>query len=163
MTTEAVSYTVRLKDLSRGDSELVGAKASNLGDLMNQGFPVPDGFAVTADAFDAFLNGGSIVSGDSPEKVASAPIPPDMTQALLAAVAELGVAPVAVRSSGVEEDLAGASYAGQYETILDVEGRTLWYRPSSSAGRQLSASEWHSTGAPSTRTAYPRWPFWSSE
>ena len=41
---------------------------------------------------------------------------------LAAALARLGDGPVAVRSSGLAEDLPDASFAGQYETRLDVRG-----------------------------------------
>lgn len=49
-------------------------------------------------------------------------MPADVAEALLISAANLVDAPLAVRSSGVGEDLPGASFAGQYETILDVRG-----------------------------------------
>jgi len=48
------------------------------------------------------------------------PLPADLSAALSAATERLGSGPFAVRSSGVDEDLPGASYAGQYETVLNV-------------------------------------------
>ncbi len=48
------------------------------------------------------------------------PHPADLAAALAAAIERLGDGPFAVRSSGVEEHLSGASYARQYETVLNV-------------------------------------------
>lgn len=84
-----------LAELLPGDRSAVGGKAANLGQLLRGGFPVPDGFVVLAGA-----------SEDD----------------LLAAAGALGDAPWAVRSSAAAEDLADASFAGQYETVLDVRG-----------------------------------------
>jgi rifampicin phosphotransferase len=81
---------------------LLGTKATNLARLAGAGFPVPAGVVVT------------------PAAVA------DWEQAcarLRRAAAVLGGATgqrFAVRSSGTAEDLVGASFAGQYETVLDV-------------------------------------------
>src|SRR5258708_4488615 len=85
---------VCLADVAQADRERVGSKAANLGDLLRAGFPVPEGVVVLGD-------------GD--------PDPNEMLQLL-------GDVPVAVRSSAVAEDLAEASFAGQYETVLNVHG-----------------------------------------
>ena len=85
---------VRLADLTRADRDSVGSKAANLGDLLRAGFPVPEGVVVVGD-------------GD--------PDPSEILQVL-------GDVPVAVRSSAAAEDLADASFAGQYETVLNVNG-----------------------------------------
>jgi rifampicin phosphotransferase len=80
---------------------LLGTKAANLARLTGAGFPVPAGVVVTA--------------------AAAADWDQVYTQ-LRAAAAELGGRDqrFAVRSSATAEDLAGASFAGQYETVLDV-------------------------------------------
>lgn len=93
--------------LDRAES---GAKAANLAGLMGLGFPVPAGVVVPASAFTAH---------------AAERAPDALPAALLHALHELvaSIEPVAVRSSGIAEDLAGASFAGQYETVLGVTGR----------------------------------------
>jgi len=120
--TTGISYVIPLHDLTRADVSRVGAKAANLGELAHVGFPVPDGFALTTHAFDDFIKANALEETQSPETVAKAELPPDIHKALQAASAKLNGAPLAVRSSGIAEDLEGASFAGQYETILDVRG-----------------------------------------
>ncbi len=88
---------LRLDEIGAADLPRVGGKAFVLAQLKKQGFAVPDGFVLTAD-----------VSFDAAAK-----------DALLGAYRKLGGA-VAVRSSSTAEDLAGASFAGQYQTLLDV-------------------------------------------
>jgi pyruvate,water dikinase len=81
---------------------LLGSKAANLARLLGAGFPVPAGVVVTPAA-----------AADWGQASAQ----------LRSAAAELASGRdqrFAVRSSATAEDLAGASYAGQYETVLDV-------------------------------------------
>jgi phosphohistidine swiveling domain-containing protein len=86
---------VRLAEVTRADREHVGSKAANLGDLLRRGFLIPDGAVVVPTNAE-----------------------PDPSEILRV----LGDVPLAVRSSAVAEDLADASFAGQYETVLDVVG-----------------------------------------
>lgn len=86
-----------LDQITEADRARVGQKALVLARLLRQGLPVPDGFVLPAGTdLDAAQQ-----------------------DTLFAAYARLGGA-VAVRSSGTAEDLQGASFAGQYRTILDV-------------------------------------------
>ena len=86
-----------------------GKKAERLGMLIEAGHDVPDGFVVT----------GAIT-----DRIAAAPDAPLFTDAerkrLDALWKSLGGGPVAVRSSGVKEDGEEASFAGVYESILNV-------------------------------------------
>jgi rifampicin phosphotransferase len=81
------------------DTSQLGAKAANLARLAAAGFPVPPGLVVTPAAEERWE---------------------EALPRLLEAAAGLGAGRFAVRSSGTAEDLEDASFAGQYETILDV-------------------------------------------
>ena len=82
------------------DAAQVGGKAASLGDLMAAGVRVPEGLVLTADAAEMSAN--------------------ERGALLRAGAADLGSGPFAVRSSGVTEDGAEHSFAGIYETVLDV-------------------------------------------
>ena len=87
------------------DVGAVGGKATGLGELLAAGARVPEGVVLTAEA--------------------AALSPEDRGSLLRAAVDRLGSGPFAVRSSGVAEDDAEHSYAGIYETVLDVSADEL--------------------------------------
>ena len=95
-----------------GRSAEVGVKAANLGVLMAAGFPVPDGIVLTAAALGLAFTGLQDEAG----------VPPLLEGWLSEVLERVGPGPVAIRSSALAEDLADASYAGQYETVLGVEG-----------------------------------------
>jgi phosphohistidine swiveling domain-containing protein len=127
-----------------GRRDEVGVKAANLGVVMAAGFPVPDGVVLTADALgDAFTG----LRDD-------AAVPVSIERWVGEVLERLGPGPVAVRSSAIAEDLAGASYAGQYETVLGVEGleavaaavRRCW--ASASAARVAAYERGRSAGPP---------------
>jgi pyruvate,water dikinase len=90
------------------DKSLAGGKAVNLSTLIRAGFPVPEGFVITTDAYDLWA------------QTNSQDIPDDLKNQILRAYRALGSPPVAVRSSATAEDMGEASMAGQYETFLDV-------------------------------------------
>jgi phosphohistidine swiveling domain-containing protein len=88
---------------SLGPSTL-GAKAATLVRLAAAGFPVPSGVVVTPAAEEQWE---------------------EVSAQLRETVADLDSQRFAVRSSGTAEDLDDASYAGQYETVLDVSPNEL--------------------------------------
>ncbi len=83
-----------LRSLRKRNKRSVGNKAANLGELMAAGFNVADGFVVTDPHLFYF---------DS-----------------VPAYSQLGGSKVAVRSSSMAEDGNGASFAGMYDTYLNV-------------------------------------------
>ena len=114
MTSTAIR---RLSDLRTSNIAEVGGKAANLGELMAAGAHVPEGVVLTAGA---------------------AGMPADDLRSLLRdATGDLGSGPFAVRSSGISEDGADRSFAGMYESLLDVPADELpeaIYRVLASAG-----------------------------
>jgi pyruvate,water dikinase len=140
---------VWLDDAAPDASALLGGKCASLAEMIRAGFGVPGAFAVTTHAYSAFMDQDGLreaartirsdidtdsleqierASGEITRRMESTPMPPEVTDAVRSAYAELcaragtDAAPVAVRSSGVAEDLAGASFAGQYETYLWITG-----------------------------------------
>ncbi len=112
-------------DLARAGSEslrLVGGKALNLGKLIAAGFPVPQGFCLTTDAYRLAAPADLDVMAARGLILATA-VPPDVEAAVRAAYAALGPQPaVAVRSSATAEDLPFASFAGQQDSYTGVTG-----------------------------------------
>jgi pyruvate,water dikinase len=96
--------------------EVLGAKAANLGELIRAGFDIPAGVVLPATLDDA-----------------------DLRSAAREAVARLKGDRFAVRSSATAEDLAQASFAGQYETFLGIsrEGVADAVRACRESGRAL--------------------------
>ena len=95
----------RLADVGLGDAADVGGKAASLGELIAAGARVPEGVVLTAD--------GAALATD------------DRRSLLFGAAKELGTGTFAVRSSGVPEDGADHSFAGIYESVLDVSAEEI--------------------------------------
>jgi len=90
----------RLADVGLGDAADVGGKAASLGQLLAAGVRVPDGVVLTASVAEMAAD--------------------DRRSLLLTAAEELGTDTFAVRSSGVSEDGTEHSFAGIYESVLNV-------------------------------------------
>ena len=95
----------RLADVRMADAAEVGGKAASLGELIAEGVRVPDGVVLTAGS-----------AGLTAEERRSL---------LFVGAGNLGVGPFAVRSSGVSEDGVERSFAGMYESVLDVPAEEL--------------------------------------
>jgi len=125
----------------------VGGKNASLGEMIQalttRGVRVPGGFATTAEAYRLFIRSGALADRlhglldglDGNDIVAlqaagaqarslllATPLPVALEQGILKAYQALGSPSVAVRSSATAEDLPEASFAGQQETYLNVEG-----------------------------------------
>ena len=103
----------------------MGNKAATLATLKRAGFPVLDGVVLTTEAFDRALMAAGLDKSARPADIEAMPLPSEVMQRLAHAVQLLKTDRLAVRSSGVDEDLPDASYAGQYETVLNVRAADL--------------------------------------
>ncbi|MGR8932014.1 MAG: phosphoenolpyruvate synthase [Gammaproteobacteria bacterium] len=150
--SESVSYIRWFNELTINDIPLVGGKNASLGEmyreLADEGIRVPNGFAITAEAYRYVLEQAGVwdrlhelLDRVDPDDIAdlakraqqardlvySAPLPEDLAQQILMAFAELQQeygeeVTVAVRSSATAEDLPTASFAGQQDTYLNIRG-----------------------------------------
>jgi phosphohistidine swiveling domain-containing protein len=119
------AYISSLASVRAPDGAVAGGKAANLGELIAAGFPVPDGFVLTTEAYAFAAREASVDTSDpvtAAERLRNSEMPAAIAAAALAAYRALGGGPVAVRSSATAEDLPGASFAGQQDTYLDVAG-----------------------------------------
>ena len=135
--------------LTKHDTPVAGGKGANLGEMTRAGLPVPAGFVVTVDAYRRFYEASGLAGEitariqsleiDNPDRLRSganalqrlirlAPLPGDVRTAIVAAHEELtGREPaaegfVSVRSSATVEDSAQFSFAGMFESFLNVRG-----------------------------------------
>ena len=145
-------YIRPLASLSLRDVFLVGGKAASIGELHRacgtMGVRVPPGFALTAEAYrEAITKAGiqgaldrlldtldvadsaalATAGASARALVRQVAMPAGVEIALRAAWRALaqsqgGAVSVAVRSSATAEDLPGASFAGQHDSVLDVQG-----------------------------------------
>src|SRR5215208_5343217 len=135
------------------DVPLVGGKNASLGEMTRElgslGVRVPEGYAVTADAYRYFLRANDLegplgeamaglergdveglrrTSRSIQNSVVGAEFPEDLETEILRGYGELSAhygevfTDVAVRSSATAEDLPTASFAGQQESYLNVHG-----------------------------------------
>ncbi len=131
------------------ENPLLGGKFASLAEMTAAGFAVPMGFGVTTTAYRVFMAHADLddkaafvreaarraalaeigsARAQLVEAIGAAPMPDRLETAIRRNYAILeektgraGV-PVAVRSSGEAEDLADASFAGQYDTYLWISG-----------------------------------------
>jgi pyruvate,water dikinase len=137
--------------LRNTDVPIVGGKNASLGEMIHAGMPVPPGFAVTAYAYEKFIEqtgiakkiyqiiSETVTDPNDPkqydkaskkirELIEKTPMPPKIGKSIKDAYKELNKRSnvkatfVAVRSSATAEDLPDASFAGQQETYLNVKG-----------------------------------------
>jgi pyruvate,water dikinase len=145
-------YIIPFSKISIKDLPEVGGKNASLGEMLGTlgslGIKVPDGFAVTASAYRYFLKANkleekltALLGRLEPERLDNLPeigqacrdlimaaeMPPDLAESIkqehhvYLASAHAGHS-FAVRSSATAEDLPTASFAGQHESYLNVEG-----------------------------------------
>ena len=145
----ARTFIKNLNEISIKDFDTVGGKNSSLGEMISNlselGVNVPGGFAITSSAFDEFLSSSKIDKVISKElanlnvenlsdlrrvgkKLRGLILKTPLPQNLISEIehAWLGASQsgksFAVRSSATAEDLPDASFAGQQETFLNIDG-----------------------------------------
>ncbi|TFG34314.1 hypothetical protein EU527_04180 [Candidatus Thorarchaeota archaeon] len=143
LTITELNHILFLNDPKASKKAFTGGKASNLTILANAGFNVPKGFVITTDAYRSFVkeNGiqdiGSMYLKEIPhddtlgikqtsevlrKKIQEAVLPETLVNEIKIAYTQIGGGPVAVRSSATAEDLPDASFAGQYDSSLNIVG-----------------------------------------
>ncbi len=142
-----MAYTIPFSQLNKTSILAAGGKGANLGELTAAGFPVPAGFVLTTNAYDAFVEAHGMqkqivalaqsVSAEDPQSSESASekirdlfmqgdLADDLAAEITTAYETLtqdGKTAVAVRSSATAEDLPTASFAGQQDTFLNIQGK----------------------------------------
>lgn len=148
-----MSYVLWFKEIGIRDIPLVGGKNASLGEMLQRltpkGINIPDGFAVTAEAYKYFIKHNNFqpsikefLSGIDKSNVddlkirgekirnliKSGEFPEDLSDSIVQAYSELEEkygrnVDVAVRSSATAEDLPDASFAGQQESYLNIRGK----------------------------------------
>jgi pyruvate,water dikinase len=136
------------KELDKGSLAEAGGKGANLGEMYQNGFPIPNGFVTTSGAYFKHLEANKLKEpitkilqeldvSDHEALVAASEkikklildgnIPKDIHDDIVKAYKELNEMVgrevyVAVRSSATAEDLPTASFAGQQSTFLNIHG-----------------------------------------
>lgn len=151
MTETKKELVIWFENLRNTDVPIVGGKNASLGEMISAGMPVPPGFAVTAYAYEKFIEQTriseriyqiikeTVTDPNDPKQYDTASkkirlliektaVPKEIENAIKSAYKELNKRLnlkdtfVAVRSSATAEDLPDASFAGQQETYLNVRG-----------------------------------------
>jgi pyruvate,water dikinase len=148
---KSTAYLLWFDQLERKDVDIVGGKSSSLGEMTSKtDVPVPYGFATTAHAYRYFIEKTGLkerlrsllaqltdvensellssVCKQIRESIMEQEMPQDLQDAIAQAYKELSEKVnqpnpyVAVRSSATAEDLPDASFAGQQDTYLNIQG-----------------------------------------
>ena len=144
-----MDYALNFEQLDKDSLERVGGKNASLGEMIKAGIRVPPGFAVTTDSYLAFISDSEIkdriyailkdlnpddvkalnaCAAEVQELIKNTPISAEIQSAiadsysLLCGSCAVEMVPVAVRYSATAEDLPTASFAGQQDTYLWIEG-----------------------------------------
>jgi pyruvate,water dikinase len=153
MKDRSKKLVLKFSEISAKDVPLVGGKNASLGEMFNQltqkGVKIPDGYAITSEAFWYYLRFNRIdkklkeiftkinrnnlkslqeAGKEARQSILNAKFPPDLEKEILENYRWLSkkygqkATDVAVRSSATAEDLADASFAGQHESFLNIKG-----------------------------------------
>lgn len=140
------NYTKKFNELDKTKADIAGGKGASLGEMLNAGIPVPDGFVVLSTTFDMFLHKADLVQeihaileavdhkavhsiDEASEKIQElikhAKMPNDIASEIESEFQILDSEFVAVRSSATAEDGADHAWAGQLDSFLNTTKDTL--------------------------------------
>jgi pyruvate,water dikinase len=137
---------VPLTEINRSFIDVAGAKMANLGEVADVvGMSVPSGFVITTAAYERLIAANDLqpeidrlllahqadrldelfaLSSELQALILSAEVPDDIAETIDAAAGEIAQSTTAtsfaLRSSALGEDSADASFAGQYQSLLNV-------------------------------------------
>lgn len=138
-----MQYIRKFNELRKEDVSLAGGKGASLGEMTQQGIPVPPGFVVLTTSFQQFISLTQIDeqitqvlnSTDSSdvmvasktirELISTSVVPKEIEEAIMIAFDNLNTPYVAVRSSATSEDGAQHAWAGQLDSYLNTTKETL--------------------------------------
>lgn len=142
-------YTKPFSSLTKRDAHIAGGKGASLGELIQSGIPVPDGYVVLASTFDSFLAEtdltqeieailGTVDTGvihtveqasvQIQDLIKNVPMPQAIADEISSEFQKLGAEFVAVRSSATAEDGADHAWAGQLSSYLNTTEESLLER-----------------------------------
>ena len=131
-----------LNDVSQQDIHKVGGKAANLGEMIKTGLPVPEGFVLVVDSYKKFITVNKIDikinqilkeldnnDFESIKKISNKikklfelnELPEDLIDEIDSSYEHIGSPEVVVRFSATMEDSPETSFAGQYDSFLNVK------------------------------------------
>lgn len=139
------------KQISKKDVKIAGGKGASLGEMIQTGIPVPEGFVILSEAFEKFINEEYVEENDLKVEIdgilnkvnteeihtvdqaseqikaliLNAEMPKEIEKAILKEFKKLNCKFVAVRSSATAEDSSSAAWAGQLETYLNTTEKNL--------------------------------------
>ncbi len=140
------NYTKKFNELDKTKADIAGGKGASLGEMLNAGIPVPDGFVVLSTTFENFLHKADLIqeidailesvdhkavhsidgaSEKIQELIKHAEMPSDIASEIEEQFKTLDSEFVAVRSSATAEDGADHAWAGQLDSYLNTTKDTL--------------------------------------
>lgn len=141
-----MQFTKPFSELSKKDANIAGGKGASLGEMSQSGIPVPEGFVVLSSTFDHFLKETDLAQEidsiihtvdhkaihtveSASEKIRglieNEEVPEDIAKEIVSNFNKLGAEFVAVRSSATAEDGAEHAWAGQLDSFLNTDNKTL--------------------------------------
>lgn len=133
-----------LKEIKERDREIVGAKAFRLSQLLLNGLTVPQAFVLTTQAFDLFFEENNLlylierlatederhmledIYRDLKRKIKNGRLSQNLVKEINEKINQYRFRSLAVRSSATAEDLELASFAGQFESYLNITSQRVF-------------------------------------